>query len=115
VHRATGMNILFGFRTLDAGPDRSQTIVENVKIYPYGHRDEPPPTRLISPGDRPWSGDQPRGMQYWERLHEIYQREVVDERDRSYLTMLAALGMEKGKPFEPDKRLADLLTAAAGN
>ena len=115
VHRATGMNILFGFRTLDADPDRSQALVENVKIYPYTDLDEPLPTRLISPGDRPWSGDQPRGMQYWERLHDIYQREVIDERDRFYLAMLAALCIEKGKPFEPDKRLTDILTAAAAD
>lgn len=114
-HQATGINILFGFRTLDADPERSRALVENVKIYPYADRGSPAPTRLISPGDRPWSGDQPRGLEYWERLHAIYQREIVDERDRFYLAMLAALGIEKGKPFAPDGRLADILTAAAAD
>lgn len=104
-HRATGMNILFGLRTLDADADRAQALVENTRIYPYADRQNPPPTRLLSPGGRPWSGDQPRGMQYWELLHEVYQREIVDERDRFYLAMLAALGIEKGKAFNPDERL----------
>ncbi|MCV7131753.1 DUF1254 domain-containing protein [Mycobacterium hodleri] len=114
-HRATGMNILFGFRTLDADADRAQALVENVKIYSYADRRNPPPTGLLSPDGRPWSGDQPRGMHYWELLHDVYQREVVDERDRFYLAMLAALGIEKGKAFNPDERLTRILTAAAAD
>ena len=72
----------------------------------------PPPTRIISPDGRPGPGDQPRGLDYWARLHEIYQREVVDERDRFYLAMLKQLGIEKGAPFAPDARLTDVLTRA---
>jgi hypothetical protein len=84
-----------------------------VKIYPFDRRNDPPRTRLISPDGRPWSGEQPRGIEYWERLHEIYQSEVVDERDRFYLAMLKQLGIEKGKPFEPDERLKRILVDAA--
>lgn len=47
------------------------------------------------------------------RLHEIYQREVVDERDRFYLAMLRQLGIEPGKPFAPDERLRGLLEQAS--
>ena len=47
------------------------------------------------------------------RLHGIYQYEVVDERDRFYLAMLRQLGIEPGKPFEPDERLAAILEVAA--
>lgn len=115
VHHASGVNVFFGFRTLDADQDRSRTLVENVRVYPYADRQQPPPTRLISPDGRPWSGDQPRGMQYWERLHDVYQREIVDERDRFYLAMLATLGIEKGKAFQPDGRLTAILTAAAAD
>ena len=39
-----------------------------------------------------------------ERLHGIYQSEIVDERDRFYLGMLKQLGIEKDKSFEPDPR-----------
>ena len=77
-----------------------------MRIYPYAERDNPGPTRIISPDGRAWSGDQPRGMDYWVRLHDIYQREVVDERDRFYMAMLKQLGIEQGRPFEPDERLA---------
>jgi hypothetical protein len=110
---STGMNIMFGFRTLDPDPVRSQALAAAVRIYPFDQRDAPSPTRLISPDGRPWSGDQPRGLDYWNCLHEIYQSEIVDERDRFYLAMLRQLGIEKGKPFTPDRRLTRVLTEAA--
>jgi hypothetical protein len=116
VQHATGMNIMFGFRTLDPDPQRAEGLVEGVRIYPYAARESPRQTRIISPDGRAWSGDQPRGMDYWVRLHDIYQREVVDERDRFYIAMLKQLGIERGRPFEPDDRLTRLLSegSAAG-
>ncbi|MCU1481458.1 MAG: hypothetical protein JWQ19_2244 [Subtercola sp.] len=113
VMHAQNMNIMFGFRTLDPDPVRSQALVEAVRIYPYTSREKPAPTRIVSPGGRPWSGDQPRGIDYWALLHHIYQSEVVDERDRFYLAMLKQLGVEKGKPFAPDDRLQGILVKAS--
>jgi hypothetical protein len=111
--QATGMNVMFGFRTLDPDPERARALVDAVRIYPYTQREDPPPTRVISPDGRAWSGDQPRGLAYWKRLHGIYQHEIVDERDRFYLAMLRQLGIEPGKPFEPDERLVAILEDAA--
>src|SRR3954451_22131854 len=111
--QATGMNVMFGFRTLDPDPQRARALVDAVRIYPYAQRLVPPPTPVISPDGRVWSGDQPGGLAYWERLHDIYQREIVDERDRFFLAMLRQLGIEKGKPFAPDARMEELLTEAS--
>jgi hypothetical protein len=102
---------MFGFRTLDPDPERSRALVDAVRITPYDGR-EAPATRIVSPQGRAWSGDQPRGLDYWLRLHEIYQHEIVDERDRFYLAMLKQLGIEKDRPFTPDPRLRELLTQA---
>ncbi|MED7953986.1 DUF1254 domain-containing protein [Streptomyces sp. BE303] len=110
---STGTNIMFGFRTLDPDPGRSRELVDAVRLYPHGQRDSASATRIVSPDGRPWSGDQPRGLAYWERLHAIYQDEVVDERDRFFLAMLKQLGIEKGRPFAPDERLVRILTRAA--
>ncbi|WP_228566870.1 hypothetical protein [Nocardia sp. SYP-A9097] len=83
VHQATGLDVMFGFRTLVPDPEKAQRLVDQVRIRPL-HGDAPA-NRLISPDNRPWTGDQPRGLDYWARLHEIYQRAIVDERDRFYL------------------------------
>src|SRR5579871_3760334 len=77
--RATGMNIMFGFRTLDPDPERSLALVEAVRIYPFDEQIPHAETRIISPDGRSWSGDQPSGLDYWTRLHSIYQSEIVDE------------------------------------
>ncbi len=111
--QSTGMNVMFGFRTLDPDPARSRALIDAVRIYPYEQRDDPPPTRVVTPDGRAWSGDQPRGLEYWDRLHRIYQTEIVDERDRFYLAMLKQLGIEKGKPFAPGQRLTAILEQAS--
>ncbi len=116
VLQSSGVNIMFGFRTLDPDPEKSDALVDAVRIYPFRDRENPAPTRIVSPDGRAWSGDQPRGLDYWRMLHSIYQTEIVDERDRFYLAMLKQLGIRKGAPFEPDERLVGILErgAAAG-
>lgn len=113
VLRSSGVNIMFGFRTLDPDQERSEALVRQVRIYPYADRANPAPTRIVSPNGRAWTGDQPGGLAYWTLLHEFYQSEVVDERDRFYLAMLKQLGIERGKPFTPDERLTRILSEAS--
>ncbi len=65
VLQSTGVNIMFGFRTLDPDPVRADALVHGVRIYPYADREDPAPTRIVSPDGRTWTGDQPRGLDYW--------------------------------------------------
>lgn len=95
------MNTLVGFRVLDPDPAKGKALVQQFKMYPYAKRSDPPPTKLLTPEGKQWSGTQPRGMGYWELLHAIIQKEPVNERDRFYMAMLASLGIEKDKPFNP--------------
>jgi len=66
-----------------------------AKIHPLSARANPTATRLISPAGKRWSQVQPRGLDYWERLHAIVQIEPVEERDRMMMAMLAPLGIER--------------------
>lgn len=112
VHSPT-VNIMIGFRALDPDPARAQSLIEKIQLYPFARRDTPPPTRLIPAGGKPFYQGQPRGMPYWERLHAILQQEPVETRDRMLMAMLAPLGIEKGKPFQPDERQQGILTRGA--
>ena len=58
---------------------------------------------MCRPDGRKWTGEQPRGLAYWEGSKVINQEPVI-ERDRMILGMLQPLGIEKGKPFNPDAR-----------
>ena len=72
--QATGMNIMFGFRTLDPDPERAQALVDARPHLPVraARRPAADAHRLARTAGR-GRGDQPRGLAYWERLHAIYQ------------------------------------------
>lgn len=95
------MNTLIGFRVLVPDPAEGKRLVEKFQMYSFAEKNSPSKTRLLTPGGKSWSGTQPRGMAYWALLHEIIQKEPVNERDRFYMAMLASLGIEKDKPFKP--------------
>lgn len=109
-------NILVGFRVLEPDPGKAKAIIGKIRMYPWRERANPPAQRVLTPGGKDWSGTQPDGMVYWQLLHEIIQHEPVNERDRFYMAMLASLGIEKGKPFNPSPTQRQALEkgAAAG-
>lgn len=108
------VNMFFGFRALDPDPKIKETLLKEVKIYPYAQRANPEPTKVVSPpAGKKWLGIQPAGIKYWERLHAILQNEPVEERDRFFMAWLRNLGIEKGKAFVPDERQKKILIAAA--
>jgi hypothetical protein len=75
----------------------------------------PPATRYLTPDPDKIVKflNPPRGMEYWERLAAAIQREPVEDRDRFFMAMLMPLGIEKGKPFQPDARQKKILTEGA--
>src|SRR5262249_20658669 len=52
-------------------------------------------------------------LQYWEKLHKVIDAEAVVDEFRPMYGLLAALGIEKGKPFAPDARMKGILEKAA--
>jgi len=113
VRRAPTVNIFLGVRLTDADPDSAKTALAQLKMYPYAQRERPPQMEILDAGTKAWSGLPPRGMEYWERLDDVFQREPVEPRDIFFHAMLRPLGLEKGRPFEPDARQRKILTDAA--
>jgi hypothetical protein len=105
-------NIFLGLRLTDADPESAKEALSNLQVYPYAERDSPPTTEILEAGTKAWSGMPPRGMEYWERLDDVIQREPIEPRDTFFHAMLRPLGLEKGKPFQPDARQTEILTAA---
>jgi len=112
LHSST-LNVLLGLRNLEPDPEKAARIQEKFMFYPYAQRENPPANRVVQSEGKKWSMSPPRGMQYWERLAEILNREPVQERDRIMMAMLRPLGIEKGRPFQPDDRQRKILTEAA--
>jgi len=113
VFRSPTNNMWSGQRGLDADLNKAKAVMAELKIYPYAQRDNPPPTKHVTPGGRKWSAAQPRGIAYWQGLAKTIGQEPTIERDRMILAMLVPLGIEKGKPFNPDARQKKILIEAA--
>ena len=86
--------------------------LKQTKIYPLSQKDNPPATKTLN-GCTKNNTIAPRGFDYWKRLSDIINSEPVQERDRFFLAMLKPLGIEKGKPFNPNERQKRILTEAA--
>ncbi len=104
------MNVLFGIRILTPDPKQSKEILNAFTAYPLSN---PAKKSKVIDSKGEYFNYQPRGLKYWEHLNEILQREPVAERDRFMMASLKFLGIEKGKPFNPDERQKKLLLEAS--
>jgi hypothetical protein len=86
--------------------------LKQIKVYPLSQSGHPSPNTFTD-GSKPANTIAPRGFEYWQRLADIINSEPVQERDRFFMAMLKPLGIEKGKPFNPDERQKRILTQAA--
>ena len=111
--RSPTFNVFHAFRILTTDPAEGDRILHAYQVYPAREAASPRKTRIVTPDGRPWSGTQPKGMAYWERLNEILQVEPVKEEDRLFMAMLKPLGLEKGKVFKPDAAQTRTLTDGA--
>jgi hypothetical protein len=113
--RSPTFGVVIFNRALDPDPKKAEELSKGVRIYPWAERDHPPATRFLTPDPNKLAKflNPPRGMEYWERLAAVIQREPVEDRDRFFMAMLKPLGIEKGKPFKPDERQKKILTEGA--
>jgi hypothetical protein len=113
VVRSPTMQLWFATRGLDPDPKTADATVRKHKLYAWAARDNPPPTRFIPVAGRPWVSQQPATLDYWKYLSDLFRPEPVEVRDRMMFAMLRPLGIEPGKPFEPDERQSRILSEAA--
>jgi hypothetical protein len=113
VRHSPTFNIFLGVRLTDTDPASAKQALSQLRMYPYTQRDRPPTIEIFDAGTKAWSGLPPRGMEYWERLDDVIQREPVEPRDTFFHAWLRPLGLEKGKAFKPDARQTKILTDAA--
>ena len=86
--------------------------MEATKVYPLGEADAKPmefPEGSGVPADLLFSRD----ITYFEMLARFIDHEFVDPTDLDMRGMLAALGIVKGQPFEPNDRMRGILDRAA--
>jgi len=91
-------------------------MLKTVKMYPLNQAAEASKVTWFDIGDKAidytpvrWE----KNLDYWKQLAEIIDKEPPFEAYRMEYGRLASLGIEKGKPFNPDDRMKGILVKAA--
>jgi len=115
VLKAMGNNFNAMVRGLVVNGDKAAAvkIIRSVKVYPYSARANPKPNKFVSMSGSTINTLPPQGLEFWARLSAFINNNPVLERDRFFMAMIKPLGIEKGKPFQPDARQKAILEEAA--
>jgi hypothetical protein len=98
---------------LDSDVPNAVERVRKVRVYPLSEAANPKPNKFASISGMVVNTLPPAGLEFWARLSAFINNNPVQERDRFFMAMLKPLGIEKGKPFQPDERQRGILEEAA--
>jgi len=86
---------------------------EKFRIYPLSQKDNPPQMNFINVSGTEHNTIHRMDFGYWEEVNETIQAEPSNGINPEIRGLLASIGIEKGKPFNPDERMKKILTDAA--
>jgi len=89
-----------------------KNIQDNMKIYPLSKKDDFKPMELISISGKAFNTIHTNDFTFYEHLNEVIQEEPYESLDMETRGLFASIGIEKGKPFNPDARMKRILTDA---
>jgi hypothetical protein len=105
--------ILRGF-LVDGRPDAAVAMFEQgVRAYPLAAADNPPEMEFQTLSKLTVNTIHANDFAYYEELANVIHREPIDLIDPETRGLLAAIGIHKDHPFEPDQRMRGILTEAA--
>lgn len=92
--------------------DAAANIKGGLKVYPLAKKDNPPPMTFKNMSGVAYNTLPPNDYSFYESLNTIIQEEPMDFIGPETRGLIAAIGIVKGKPFNPDGRMRRILTAA---
>ena len=94
-----------------------KNVKKNLKIYPLAQAASPPATTFVNWSGKHFNTIHANDFGFFTEINEVIQAEPSAAFDPEILGQLAAIGIQKGKEFNPDRRMKGLLTdaAAVGN
>ena len=90
-----------------------ENMASGIKIYPLKDAGKPPATEYVAISGKSFNTVFPNDLRYFEILNAMIQREPIDAIGPEVRGKIAALGIVKGMPFQPDERMKKILAEAA--
>ena len=90
---------------------------ENVKVYPLSKSKDQPKMKFVSASGKAFNTIHANNSEFYHHLDKIIQYEPAEMLDAETRGLFAAIGIEKGKKFNPDARMKKILAdgVALGN
>jgi hypothetical protein len=120
VARSRTFGNYFGMRGFLVNGDpkpAAENFKKGLRIYPLAHAANPPAMNFFNYSGKIFNTIHVNDFTFFEEINHVVQEEPNDALDPETLGLLAAIGIEKGKPFAPDARMKKILTdsIAVGN
>lgn len=114
LHTSTYGNLMFfrGFLKDGSTKDAVESARKHWKTYYLTDAANPPEMKFINVSGKEFNTIHANDFHFYEEINAIVQYEPNEASDPETLGLLAAIGIEKGKEFEPDARMKAILTEA---
>jgi hypothetical protein len=86
---------------------------KRLKVYPLSKAANPGETKFTDAKDVLFDSTIPYDVRFFRSLDHIVQSEPWLVRDMAMIDQLKSIGIEKGKPFNPDAKSVEILNVAA--
>ena len=86
----------------DADVARGVAYGRRIRLYPLSQAANPPETVFHDAFGTVFDSTIPYDLRFFQSLDRMVQTEPWLERDKAMIDMLKTIGIEKGKPFDPD-------------
>lgn len=95
----------------------AQSIKDSLKLYRLADADNPPAMEWVSGTDQDFNTIHYNNAEFYDHMNEIIQYESMGLLTPEIRGLFASIGIEKGKPFNPDDRMKGILAdgVAIGN
>jgi hypothetical protein len=106
--RSSGYRIMFAFRSIQlegATEADAHAYSKTLKMYPLSEAPNPKPTKFADGRPYPLHTLPYYDIRALQDIHNIISVEPVQPRDKVMMGMLATIGIEPGKPFNPPAKL----------
>jgi len=97
----------------DADVAKAVAYAKRIKLYPLSQAGKPPATAFVDAIDVVYDATIPYDLRFFQSLDRVVQAEPWLPRDKLMIDMLKSIGIEKGKPFNPDAATREILNTAA--
>ena len=103
---STSYRLALAFRSVPGkGASQADAYTKTLKMYPLSEADSPKPTRFVDGLPLTIHTLPYYDIRALQDIHDFVSVEPVQERDKVMIGMLAAIGIEKGKPFTPSPKM----------